>query len=250
MSITDDRPEYSSLQAILYGPYLLPGLTSRDWSITTQAKAGKWINPIPETHNSHLVTLSQQSGNVSYVLSNSNRTITMEVSPGPGTQDAVEATFRLVTDDSKERISGPEELIGSQVMLEPFDFPGMLVMQGSGSSLVVQASSSTDKEASSFRLVSGVDGKPGSVSLRLESKKGCFVYSDQTLKPGMKLRLECDSDVSDEKFKQAASFRLRKGMSQYNPMSFVMSGTERNFVLSPLFSLRDETYNVYFNVQT
>ncbi|VVB14299.1 unnamed protein product [Arabis nemorensis] len=249
-AIKDDRPEYSSLQAILYGPYLLAGHTSREWSITTQAKAGKWINPIPETHNSHLVTLSQQSGNVSYVLSNRNRTITMEVSPGPGTQEAVGATFRLVTDALKVRISGPEELIGSQVMVEPFDFPGMLVMQGTDNSFAVQDSSSTDKEASSFRLVPGVNGKPGSVSLRLESKKGCFVYSDQTPKPGMKLKLECDSDASDEKFKQAASFRLRTGISQYNPMSFVMSGTERNFVLSPLFSLRDETYNVYFNVQT
>lgn len=249
MRISDDRPEYSSLQAILYGPYLLAGHTSRDWSITTQAKAGKWITSIPETHNSHLVTFSQQSGNISYVLSNSNQTITMKVSPETGTQDAVAATFRLVTDDSKQRISGPEGLIGSLVLLEPFDFPGMLVMQATDTSLTVQASSSTTKEASSFRLVSGVDGKPGSVSLRLESKKGCFVYSDQTPKPGMKLRVECDSDVTDEKFKQAASFRLKTGMHQYNPMSFVMSGTQRNFVLSPLFSLRDETYNVYFSLQ-
>ncbi|XP_010492033.1 PREDICTED: uncharacterized protein LOC104769505 [Camelina sativa] len=249
-AIKDDRPEYSSLHAILYGPYLLAGHTSRDWSITTQAKAGKWINPIPETHNSHLVTFSQQSGNISYVLSNSNQTITMKVSPEPGTQDAVAATFRLVTDASKPRISGPEELIGSLVMIEPFDFPGMLVMSATDSSLTVQDSSSTAKEASNFRLVAGVDGKPGSVSLRLESKKGCYVYSDQTVKPGMKLRLECVSDVTDEKVKQAASFTLKTGTHQYNPMSFVMSGTQRNFVLSPLFSLRDELYNVYFSVQT
>ncbi|KAL0709429.1 hypothetical protein Bca4012_016407 [Brassica carinata] len=249
-AIKDDRPEYSSLQAILYGPYLLAGLTSRDWSITTHAKDGKWISSIPETHNSHLVTLSQQSGNISYVLSNNNQTITMEVSPAPGTQAAVAATFRLVTADSKGKVTGPEELIGSVVKIEPFDFPGMLVTQATDSSLAVQGSSSTDQEASSFRLVAGVDGKPGSVSLKLESKKGCFVYSDETLEAGMKLRLRCDSDASDDKFKQAASFRLRKEMSRYNPMSFVMSGTQRNFVLSPLFSLRDETYNVYFSVQT
>ncbi|CAL9230097.1 unnamed protein product [Arabidopsis halleri] len=249
-AIKDDRPEYASLQAILYGPYLLAGHTSRDWSITTQAKAGKWITPIPETYNSHLVTLSQQSGNISYVFSNRNQTITMRVSPEPGTQDAVAATFRLVTDNSKPRISGPEGLIGSLVKLEPFDFPGMIVKQATDSSLTVQAFSPSDKGASSFRLVSGVDGKPGSVSLRLESKKGCFVYSDQTLKQGTKLRLECGSAATDEKFKQAASFKLKTGMNQYNPMSFVMSGTQRNFVLSPLFSLRDETYNVYFSVQT
>ncbi|KAH0931435.1 hypothetical protein HID58_008552 [Brassica napus] len=242
------KPEYSSLQAILYGPYLLAGLTSRDWSITTQPKDGKWISSIPETHNSHLVTLSQQSGNISYVLSNNNQTITMEVSPAPGTERAVAATFRLVTADSKGKVSIPEELIGSLVKVEPFDFPGMLVSQATDSSLAVQ--DSTSIEASSFRLVAGVDGKEGSVSLRLESKKGCFVYSDETLKAGMKLKLKCDSDASDDKFKQGASFRLRKGMSQYNPMSFVMSGTQRNFVLSPLFSLRDETYNVYFSVQT
>ncbi|KAG7550454.1 Beta-L-arabinofuranosidase [Arabidopsis thaliana x Arabidopsis arenosa] len=250
-AIKDDRPEYASLQAILYGPYLLAGHTSRDWSITTQAKAGNWITPIPETYNSHLVTLSQQSGNISYVLSNSNQTITMRVSPEPGTQDAVAATFRLVTaDNSKPRISGPEALIGSLVMLEPFDFPGMIIKQATDSSLTVQASSPSDKGASSFRLVSGVDGKPGSVSLTLESKKGCFVYSDQTLKQGTKLRLECGSAATDEKFNKAASFKLNTGMNQYNPMSFVMSGTQRNFVLSPLFSLRDETYNVYFSVQT
>jgi len=250
VSISDDRPEYASLQAILYGPYLLAGHTSMDWSITTQAKAGNWITPIPETLNSHLVTLSQQSGNISYALSNSNQTIIMKVSPEPGTQDAVSATFRLVTDDSKHPISSPEGLIGSLVMLEPFDFPGMIVKQATDSSLTVQASSPSDKGSSSFRLVTGLDGKPGSVSLSLESKKGCFVYSDQTLKQGTKLRLECGSAATDEKFKQAASFSLKTGMNQYNPMSFVMSGTQRNFVLSPLFSLRDETYNVYFSVQT
>ncbi|XP_009125873.1 uncharacterized protein LOC103850835 [Brassica rapa] len=250
-AIKDDRPEYASLQAILYGPYLLAGLTSREWSITTQAKDNIWISSIPETHNSHLVTLSQQSGNVSYVLSNNNQTITIEAIPAPGTQAAVAATFRLVTaDDSKGGIStGPEELIGSQVMIEPFDFPGMLVTQATDSSLAVQGSSSSDKEASRFRLVAGVDGKQGSVSLMLESKKGCYVYSDQTMKAGMKLRLKCESDGTDEKFKEAASFVLRKGMSQYNPMSFVMNGAQRNFVLSPLFSLRDETYNVYFSLQ-
>ncbi|KAH0936816.1 hypothetical protein HID58_004277 [Brassica napus] len=248
-AIKDDRPEYASLQAILYGPYLLAGLTSRDWSITTQAKDNIWIRSIPETDNSHLVTLSQQSGNTSYVLSNNNQTITMEASPAPGTQAAVAATFRLVTADLKRMILGPEELIGSQVMIEPFDFPGMLVTQATDSSLAVQGSSPSDKEASRFRLVAGVDGKQGSVSLMLESKKGCYVYSDQTMKAGMKLRLKCDSDGSDEKFKQAASFVLRKGMSQYNPMSFVMNGVQRNFVLSPLFSLRDETYNVYFSLQ-
>ena len=52
-TISDGRPEYSSLKAILYGPSLLAGHTSKNWSITTQAKDGIWISSIPETHNSH-----------------------------------------------------------------------------------------------------------------------------------------------------------------------------------------------------
>uniref|UniRef100_A0A0D3EFX0 Uncharacterized protein n=1 Tax=Brassica oleracea var. oleracea TaxID=109376 RepID=A0A0D3EFX0_BRAOL len=151
-AIKDGRPEYSSLKAILYGPSLLAGHTSKNWSITTQAK--------------------------------------------DGTQEALEATFRLVTADSKGRVSGPRELIRSKVMIEPFDFPNML-MQATDSFLAVQASSSLDQEASRFRLVAGVDGKLGSVSLRLERKKVCFAYSDQTLKAGMKLKLKCDSDATD-----------------------------------------------------
>ncbi|CAA7039876.1 unnamed protein product [Microthlaspi erraticum] len=182
---------------------------------------------------------------VSYVLSNSNQTITMEVLPKPETQAAVAATFRLLaTAVSEAGVLGPEDLIGSQVMIKLFDFPGMLVTQGTGSSIAVQDSSSTDQAASTFRLVYGVDRKPRSVSLRLESIKGCFVYSNQPLKAEMKLRVECNPDATDEKFKRGASFRLSKAMIQYNPLSFVMSRTQGNFFLSPLNSFRDETYNV------
>ncbi|XP_010536053.1 PREDICTED: uncharacterized protein LOC104811146 [Tarenaya hassleriana] len=252
-TIKDDRPEYSSLQAILYGPYLLAGHTTRVWSYKTRAKAEKWITPIPFSQNKNLVTFSQQSGQSSFVLANTEQTITLQESPEPGTQEAVQATFRIVNSEplSRGKLSGPEELIGKRVMLEPFDFPGMLVTQARNSTnLVVRDSSSSDKEASIFRLVPGVDGKEGTVSLALEGKKGCFVYTDTNPKKGTELKLECDSDTSDEKFNQAASFTMNKGIAQYHPMSFVMNGDERNFVLSPLLKFRDEFYNVYFDVQT
>ncbi|XP_010527664.1 PREDICTED: uncharacterized protein LOC104804973 [Tarenaya hassleriana] len=249
-AIKDDRPEYSSLQAVLYGPYLLAGHTTNEWSYNrTRGKAGKWITPIPDSQNKYLVTLTQQSGHSSFVLMNINQTISLQEPPEPGTQEAVQATFRLVNSNP---ISGPDELIGKQVMLEPFDFPGMLLMQSNDSStIVVRDSASSDKEASRFRLVPGVDGKEGTVSLALEGKKGCFLYTDSNPKSGKKLKIECDSDVSDEKFNRtAASFLMKEGITQFHPMSFVMAGEERNFVLSPLFNFRDEYYNVYFNVRT
>ncbi|XP_010519734.1 PREDICTED: uncharacterized protein LOC104799093 [Tarenaya hassleriana] len=251
-AIKDDRPEFSSLQAILYGPYLLAGHTTKDWSYKTQAKAEKWVTPIPDSQNKYLVTLTRQSGHSIFVLANTNQTITMQESPEPGTQEAVHATFRLVDTDSAshEKLSGPEELIGRQVMLEPFDFPGMFVMQASNTTaLLVQDSASSDKEPSGFRLVPGLDGKQGTVSLELQGQKGCFVYTDTNPKTGMKPRIECGSDTSDEGFNRAASFTMKKGISQYHPMSFAMTGAERNFVLSPLFNFRDEYYNVYFDVQ-
>ena len=36
---------------------------------------------------------------------------------------------------------------------------------------------------------------------------------------------------------------------QYNALSFVAKGENRNFLLEPLFSFRDEPYTVYFNIQ-
>ncbi|EMS68485.1 hypothetical protein TRIUR3_12433 [Triticum urartu] len=63
-AIKDDRPEYATLQAVLFGPFLLAGLTTGDWD----AKAGgaavsEWITPVPASYNSQLVTLTQESGN-------------------------------------------------------------------------------------------------------------------------------------------------------------------------------------------
>uniref|UniRef100_M8BUZ0 Uncharacterized protein n=1 Tax=Aegilops tauschii TaxID=37682 RepID=M8BUZ0_AEGTA len=54
-AIKDDRPEYATLQAVLFGPFLLAGLTTGDWD----AKAGgaavsEWITPVPASYNSQL----------------------------------------------------------------------------------------------------------------------------------------------------------------------------------------------------
>ncbi|KAG5577305.1 hypothetical protein H5410_057439 [Solanum commersonii] len=135
-------------------------------------------------------------------------------------------------------------------MLEPFDFPGMFITHlGNGTSLGI--TQSLDDIGSLFRLVAGLDGKDRTVSLESDDKSGCFMYSGVDYKDVSSVKLNCDSKSSfDAEFKQAASFMLGNGITQYHPISFVAKGAKRNFLLAPLLSFKDESYTVYFNIQS
>ncbi|KAE8037104.1 hypothetical protein FH972_009727 [Carpinus fangiana] len=242
-AIQDDRPAHASVQAILYGPYLLAGHTSDDWDLKRGSanSLSDWISPIPATYNTHLASFSQKSGDSTVVLTNSNQSITMQKLPQSGTASAVHATFRLILNDSSGNFSTIEDAVGKSVMLEPFDFPGMvLVHQGKDEDLGI-ADSPSGVGSSAFRMVAGLDGNAETVSLESESNKDCFVYNS-----GKSIKLSCKSDSSSEDFSQAASFVLNKGISEYHPMSFVATGVKRNFLLAPLLSFTDEYYTVYF----
>ncbi|KAL5764948.1 hypothetical protein ACOSQ2_017542 [Xanthoceras sorbifolium] len=254
-AINDNRPKYASVQAILYGPYLLAGHSNGDWNIKTEParSLSDWITPIPASHNDHLVTFSQESGKSSFVLTNSNKSITMKKFSRSGTDDAVHATFRLIfSDSSSSKFSSAKHIIGKSVMLEPFDLPGMLVVHhGTNDKLAVIKNSPSDAHSSYFRVVSGLDGRHETVSLESDNHKGCFVYSDDSLNSGANLKLSGRSrELSDTNFYKRASFVMQKGISKYNPISFVAKGTNRNFVLSPLLSFRDESYTVYFKIES
>ncbi|EEF48866.1 conserved hypothetical protein [Ricinus communis] len=250
-AIKDDRPEYASIQAILFGPYLLAGHSSGDWDLKSESakSLSDWITAIPATYNSHLVSFSQDSGDSVFALTNSNQSLTMEIFPQPGTDDSVHATFRLILNDSSSsELANFEDAVGKLVMLEPFNLPGMLlVQQGKEVSLAVGYTDGSDG-SSLFRLVSGLDGKDGSVSLESVSNENCFVFSGVDYKSGTALKLSCKKS-SETKFNQGASFMVNKGISHYHPISFVAKGAKRNFLLSPLFSFRDESYTIYFNIQ-
>uniref|UniRef100_A0A5B7A8K3 Alpha-L-arabinofuranosidase B arabinose-binding domain-containing protein n=2 Tax=Davidia involucrata TaxID=16924 RepID=A0A5B7A8K3_DAVIN len=250
-AIKDDRPAYASVQAILYGPYLLAGLTSGDWDIKTKSpnSLSDWITSIPASYNSQVISLSQNSGNSTFVLAKTNKSITMEKLPEPGTDGAVHATFRLLLKDvNSSLLSAPKDAIGKSVMLEPFDFPGMFVVQqGAEKELGVPDSGVDAGGSSAFHLVQGLDGKPETVSLESESQKGCFVYSGVNYNSGTSIKLSCKP--SDAGFKEATSFILKDGISKYHPISFVAKGGMRNFLLAPLLSMRDESYTPYFNIQ-
>lgn len=244
---SDDRPKYASLQAIFYGPYLLAGLSKGDFDIKTAPvkSLSQWITPVPALYNSGLVTFSQRCGKSNLVLTR-NQFVTMEPLPQPGTGTDVSATFRLISNDSAPiNFTNAQNVIGKSVMLEPFDIPGMVLMQqGRVDNLVVAKVPGN----SIFQVKAGLDGKANTVSLESATRKGCFVYSDENVKAGTILKLSCKT--TEAGFKQGASFVMQKGISQYHPISFVAKGTNRNYLLAPLMSYRDETYTVYFNITT
>ncbi|KAJ4850963.1 hypothetical protein Tsubulata_002494 [Turnera subulata] len=244
-TIKDDRPEYASLQAILYGPHLVVGHTSGDWKIKS-GSLSDLITAVPPSYNNHLASFSQESQDSIFVVSNSNQTVTMDKLPNSGTDAALHATFRLIFNDSSES-STVKDAVGKSVMLEPFDLPGMLLVQKGKDLIISVADSAGGSDSTIFQLLPGLDGKNGSISLESVSQKDCFVSSGLNYTPGTALHLSCKSGSPDPGFEKGASFKMNKGLSAYHPISFVAKGASRNFLLSPLYSLRDESYTVYFH---
>lgn len=240
-AIQDERSDYASLQAILYGPYLLVGLTTGDSDLKPESGSlSKWITPIPAEYNSHLITLSQETANSTLALSHTNTGITTVKFPNPGTSDSVFSTFRIILANStSSQFSSYKDAIGKTIMLEPYNLPGMLIVQ-QGKEKSLGISDSSEPRNSLFRMV---EGNEGMVRLESDSQKGCFVYNS-----GGTVKLSCDSGEQDSDFMGATSFKANGGISNYHPISFVAKGLEMNFLLQPLFSLRDEHYTVYFNV--
>uniref|UniRef100_A0A0D9WS42 Uncharacterized protein n=1 Tax=Leersia perrieri TaxID=77586 RepID=A0A0D9WS42_9ORYZ len=86
LTSADDRPEYAHIQAVLFGPHLLAGLTHGNqtikssnesnsgltpgtWEVnaTDIAAATGWVTPVPHSLSSQLVTLTHRAG--AFVLS-------------------------------------------------------------------------------------------------------------------------------------------------------------------------------------
>jgi len=134
-------------------------------------------------------------------------------------------------------------LKGASILIEPFDLPGTVITNN----LTLSAQKSTD---SLFNIVPGLDGNPNSVSLELGTKPGCFLVTGMNYSAGTKIQVSCKSSLQSIGgiLEQAASFSQTDPLRQYHPISFIAKGMIRNFLLEPLYSLRDEFYIVYFNI--
>ncbi|XP_057251006.1 uncharacterized protein LOC104908285 [Beta vulgaris subsp. vulgaris] len=251
--VQDDRPIFASLQAILYGPFLLVGLCMGDYDIQVGSvdSTSDWVTPISSDYNSHLVSLAQESGNTRFFLFNQNQVIKMHASLQDRNDSYVHATFRLILE---KEILGQEGIIGQSVMLEPFDLPGMVVaynyQEAPKDGIMVVDYSAFDHKAGSaeFLIVKGLNGKNGTISL--QTKAGCFIYAGvKYSKSDTNVIMSCKNESSwDSMFKEAVSFTWNQGLKSYHPVSFIAKGLRRSYVLEPLFGLKDESYNVYFNI--
>nr|KYP58476.1 hypothetical protein KK1_013885 [Cajanus cajan] len=247
-AIKDDRSKYASIQAILYGPYLLAGHTTGDWDIkgAPNASVANWITPIPATYNSRLFYFSQDSTKSTSCLTKLNQSLAMKKLPEPGTDLALHATFRVIQVKSSGKFTTLTDAIGKSVMFEPFGHAGMRVIhQGIQHPLTIVGTSSSGS-SSVFVVVPGFDGRNETISLESKSHNGCFVHSGLHSGGGVKLICKTGSDAI---FNQEASFIAKRGISKYNPISFMAKGINRNFLLEPLFAFRDESYSVYFNIK-
>lgn len=244
-AIQDDRSDYTSLNAILFGPYLLVGLITGNADLKLDSDSlSSQITPIPSDSNSHLISLSQETNKSTLALAHTYTSFTMVNYPEAGTSYSVFSTFKIITPNSSISTlisSHYKDAIGKTIMLEPYNLPGMLIVhQGKEQSLGI--SDSTDQQNALFHLV---DGNDGTVRLESESLKGCYVHNSNGT-----VKLSCDSGETDSGFVASTSFKLNEGISHYHPISFVAKGLNMNYLLQPLFSLRDEHYTVYFKVNS
>ncbi|RLM54875.1 hypothetical protein C2845_PM10G16140 [Panicum miliaceum] len=142
-AIKDDRPEYASIQAVLFGPHLLAGLThgnlpvtdsnhSNDgltpgiWEVnaTNASSVAGWVTSLASgSLNLQLVTLTQSTGGRTLVLSVSiaDGRLAMQEQPAAGTDACVHATFRVYG----PAVASGGGVEGPNVTIEPFDRPGM-----------------------------------------------------------------------------------------------------------------------------
>lgn len=146
-------------------------------------------------------------------------------------------------------------------MIELFDQPKTFVAeQGVGENLTLSRRGSMDDdwddESTIFQIYDDLEGNGNTISLESRGKRGCFVAlgdNKHQLDVGSSVKLVCvcrkhSSSCTDRGGSSAMSFTLTQGMREYNPISFVAKGKERNFLLEPLMNFQDKYYNVYFNI--
>jgi hypothetical protein len=258
---------------VLFGPHLLAGLThgklpvtdsnhSNDgltpsiWEVnaTSATAVTDWVTPLPsETLNSQLVTLTQTAGGRTLVLSVSiaDAKLEMQEQPAPGTDACVHATFRVYGQAGSSSSESLLPMQGPNVTIEPFDRPGMAVTNG-----LLAVGRPAGGRDTLFNAVPGLDGAPGSVSLELATRPGCFVATAPAAGANAATQVVCRGNKNNggsasgdgAALRRAASFVRAAPLRRYNPLSFAARGTARNFLLEPLRSLQDEFYTVYFSL--
>lgn len=282
--IKDYRSQFASVQAIFFGPYLLAGMTrgDSDLSLKNINSLSESVSAVPDSFSSQLFSFCQKGkishssvlDNSTLVFSESNNTILMEPFPMVGTNNAASATFRIIellsesknSEFRKRKVNSIKDFVGSEVYLEPFALPGMLVSHEAANNPVsiinrpqfIDGNYQPCTEGicnlqspemdSVFQVRLGLDGENSSVSFESANLPNCFLYGITNYEVGQAVQLRCKPSERDPAFNHAASFSVSEGIAKYHPISFIARGSWRAYLLSPLNAFRDESYTVYFNI--
>ncbi|ERN03577.1 uncharacterized protein LOC18431721 [Amborella trichopoda] len=252
--IKDDRPEYASVMGILFGPYVLAGMSTGDWDLSVDnLELSNWITPVPEYFSSQLITLyhmrEDNPMSEDWVLVHDGNMVYLGPGPKEGTDEAARATFRVrvINQTSEEEKRHDMDLVGRLVSLEAFDQPDLLVAHTDEDKKTVfmKGSSSPNELNTVFLVHQGLDGRNDTISFESLSARGCFLWAPRIEDPEVKMHCHNATALVDG---ASSSFVARKGVSQYDALSFIAKGAERSYLLSPIMGYKDESYTVFFNV--
>ena len=281
MNGTDDRVGYSGLHAIMYGPFVMTGHSTGEWKLGHVGKLSKWIHPVPAAYRGQLSTFSQDhviEGQYSgpLVMACDNGTAVMSPIPMDGTNECGLATFRVTDplDNHTQRIAHGKPVVS----LELFSQPGRFLKHNGKDRLITagppnclehtavhdglwnqKLTTNSEKsktlgdcptQDSVFIVHPGLTGKKNTVSFEAANQPGCYLSSssDATPVPGG-VFLRCRTSKNNIIFDVMSTFSAQAGAAAYHPLSFIAEGEYRNFLLTPLNSLQDETYTMYFDIQ-
>ncbi|GLJ40736.1 hypothetical protein SUGI_0842080 [Cryptomeria japonica] len=244
--IEDDRPQAVSIQAILFGPYLLAGMADNGWdlNIGKASSINDWIKPVPAIYASQLFSFHQET----LVLEYNNTQVLMGKLPMLGTDEAVHSTFRVVDSSKVEKIyNSTMDFIGKNIYLELFDQPGVAIAhQGPNNPATI--ANTAENNAIMFKVLEGLNGKKNTISFESTCLPNCFLFGGGST--AQDIILKCKPNTTDDNFKDSVSYTGTTGISTYHPISFIASGSNRNYHLKPLYSYMDEFYTSYFNITT
>ncbi|XP_002968213.2 uncharacterized protein LOC9631388 [Selaginella moellendorffii] len=249
--IQDDREEHQSLNGIMFGPFVLAGLSHGEFDLgpVDTSSPSDWITPVNPSDNDLLYTFRMGD----YQLGHKHRTVTLDSASTNGTDWDFEATFKVISSSSPSLAASKHSgLVGRVVSLELLDQPGRIIAHsGINKNLVVvdtsQFADSTNYLSQAnlgFKVVPGL-ASDRLVSFESQDLPGCYIYVDDWRVPA---QLKCRSKENDG-FDAKASFKASQGLRSYHPLSFVATSQGlRNFLLFPQLAYRDEHYAIYFDM--
>ena len=242
--IEDDRSEYANLVAILYGPLLLCGITTKEYDlIGNKSDLSSWVHPVDYDRQLNSIALynADSSAPKQFIRHSGFAGWISLINVTLGT-DAPDSTFII----TKIQSSKNETL----VRMASVNYPDYYVTYTNSQILVQSSNDSADFNATStFRQVPGLVNASNSFSLEPLNMPGYYVSISTALLRGYTpLHVAKFQDGDD--FAKASTFAMETPNFEYKPYSFVAKGKNRAYLLQPINEMVDEQYTAYFNVTT